>query len=251
MSDILDYITNDQQIDDNYLLNLHQQLKQMKQQRKQSEKDAAVINTRVNCLKNEQAKTLKRIELTKQKTKQKAISIERKENEIKEKHLFQQRKEAELQSLKKRNLIEKTKLINSMSSKRNTLIKFNQEEAKLLKERQRKNEELMQNIIDMEISDKKNRVEFIKNQHEINEEQKRFLDRISKKNAIKLDLEEKIRRELMIKEENDIQIEMLKQKEIEILTKINDIRLTHKLLIEDFQKLYTGDVCDNNSGDKK
>ena len=81
MSDILDYITNDQQIDDNYLLNLHQQLKQMKQQRKQSEKDAAVINTRVNCLKNEQAKTLKRIELTKQKTKQKAISIERKENE--------------------------------------------------------------------------------------------------------------------------------------------------------------------------
>jgi hypothetical protein len=251
MSDILDYITNEQQIDDNYLLNLHQQLKQMKQQRKQSEKDAAVINTRVNCLKNEQAKTLKRIELTKQKTKQKAISIERKENEIKEKHLFQQRKEAELASLKKRNLIEKTKLINSMSSKRNTLIKFNQEEAKLLKEQQRKNEELMQNIIDMEISDKKNRVEFIKNQHEINEEQKRFLDKISKKNAIKLDLEEKIRRELMIKEENDIQIEMLKQKEIEILTKINDIRLTHKLLIEDFQKLYTGDIYDNNNNNKK
>jgi hypothetical protein len=251
MSDILDYITNEQQIDDNYLLNLHQQLKQMKQQRKQSEKDAAVINTRVNCLKNEQAKTLKRIELTKQKTKQKAISIERKENEIKEKHLFQQRKEAELASLKKRNLSEKTKLINSMSSKRNTLIKFNQEEAKLLKEQQRKNEELMQNIIDMEISDKKNRVEFIKNQHEINEEQKRFLDKISKKNAIKLDLEEKIRRELMIKEENDIQIEMLKQKEIEILTKINDIRLTHKLLIEDFQKLYTGDIYDNNNNNKK
>ena len=138
-----------------------------------------------------------------------------------------------------------------MSSKRNTLIKFNQEEAKLLKEQQRKNEELMQNIIDMEINDKKNRVEFIKNQHEINEEQKRFLDRISKKNAIKLDLEEKIRRELMIKEENDIQIEMLKQKEIEILTKINDIRLTHKLLIEDFQKLYTGDIYDNNNNNKK
>ena len=31
----------------------------------------------------------------------------------------------------------------------------------------------------------------------------------------------------------------------EILTKINDIRLTHKLLIEDFQKLYTGDIYDN------
>ena len=63
--------------DDEYLLQLQQQLFQMKQQRKQSEKEAAILNSRVHCLKQEQTKTLKRIELTKQKTRQKTMSIER------------------------------------------------------------------------------------------------------------------------------------------------------------------------------
>ena len=52
---------------------------------------------------------------------------------------------------------------------------------------------------------------------------------------------------LKLKAENDEQIEILSQTEIEILNKINDIRTMHKQLIDDFQKLFIGDISDNNN----
>jgi hypothetical protein len=52
----------------------------------------------------------------------------------------------------------------------------------------------------------------------------------------------KIQRELMLKEENDRKIEMLKQNEREIINKIDDIRQMHKQLINEFQMLYTGEL---------
>lgn len=245
MTDTLDYITNNP-IDETYLLHLHEHLTQMKNHRKQTEKDAETINTRINCLKNEQAKTLKQIEFTNQKTREKAINIERKVNESRDRNIYLKRKEEQLAHLRRKNLIKKTKLINNMSSKKSEMIKYNQEEAKLLKEQQRKNEELMQSLIQVELNDKKNKIEFIKTQHEINEGQNKLLERINKKNGIKNELEMKIQRELMLKEENDRKIEMLKQNEREIINKIDDIRQMHKQLINEFQMLYTGELYEGN-----
>ena len=160
MTDTLDYITNNP-IDETYLLHLHEHLTQMKNHRKQTEKDAETINTRINCLKNEQAKTLKQIEFTNQKTREKAINIERKVNESRDRNIYLKRKEEQLAHLRRKNLIKKTKLISNMSSKKSEMIKYNQEEAKLLKEQQRKNEELMQSLIQVELNDKKNKIEFL------------------------------------------------------------------------------------------
>ena len=60
LDDILIDKNNDGYIDDNYIYELHKKLKLMKEQRKLSEKENKSLNGRVNCLKNEYEKTLKK-----------------------------------------------------------------------------------------------------------------------------------------------------------------------------------------------
>ena len=242
----MDDLIIDEPIDDSYIIRLHQKLQNVKQQRKRCEKEAALVNGRVNCLKNEQAKTLKKIELTKKKTHEKVMSIERQQNKMRDKVLLQQQKEREIEALKRENYQKKKKIITNIKIRKNEKIQNNREEAKMMRELQKQNEEMVNYIKIEEINNKKSVADYIKSQHYLNEERKRAAE-IAKKNAIKIDLENKIETELKLKAENDEQIEILSQTEIEILNKINDIRTMHKQLIDDFQKLFIGDISDNNN----
>ena len=76
-------VISNEPIDDEYLYQLHAKLKLMKDQRKQYEKDNLLLNGRVQCLKNEHEKTLKKIELTKKK-KLKIEYLVLKEKEVKQ-----------------------------------------------------------------------------------------------------------------------------------------------------------------------
>ena len=78
-------VISNEPIDDEYLYQLHAKLKLMKDQRKQYEKDNLLLNGRVQCLKNEHEKTLKKIELTKKKKKERDFKIERKKKKKNEK----------------------------------------------------------------------------------------------------------------------------------------------------------------------
>ena len=242
----MDDLIIDEPIDDSYIIRLHQKLQNVRQQRKRCEKEAALVNGRVNCLKNEQAKTLKKIELTKKKTHEKVMSIERQQNKMRDKVLLQQQKEREIEALKRENYQKKKKIITNIKIRKNEKIQNNREEAKMMRELQKQNEEMVNYIKIEEINNKKSVADYIKSQHYLNEERKRAAE-IAKKNAIKIDLENKIETELKLKAENDEQIEILSQTEIEILNKINDIRTMHKQLIDDFQKLFIGDISDNNN----
>ena len=55
-------------LDDDYLLQLHKYLQEMKKQRKQAEQDANLLDGRLRCLRDEEQKTLKEIEVTRKKT---------------------------------------------------------------------------------------------------------------------------------------------------------------------------------------
>ena len=52
---------NDEVLDDDYLLQLHQYLQEMKRQRKQAEQDANLLGGRLRVLRDEEKKTLKKI----------------------------------------------------------------------------------------------------------------------------------------------------------------------------------------------
>ena len=50
----------DEVLDDDYLLQLHQYLQEMKKQRKQAEQDANLLDGRLRCLRDEEKKNLKK-----------------------------------------------------------------------------------------------------------------------------------------------------------------------------------------------
>ena len=77
---------NDEEIlDDDYLLQLHQYLQQMKQQRKQAELDINLLGGRLRALRDEQKKTLKKIEVTRKKTENKMNQLQQQEDQLRKK----------------------------------------------------------------------------------------------------------------------------------------------------------------------
>ena len=50
----------DEMLDDNYILQLHQYLQEMKRQRKEAEQNTNLLNGRLRCLRDEVQKTLKK-----------------------------------------------------------------------------------------------------------------------------------------------------------------------------------------------
>ena len=72
-------------LDDDYLLQLHRYLLEVKNRRKQVEHDAKLLDGRLRCLRDENERTEKKIEVTRRKTDQKQNSILRQEAELKKK----------------------------------------------------------------------------------------------------------------------------------------------------------------------
>ena len=66
---------NQEVLDDDYLVQLHQYLIQMKEERKKAEQDANLLDGRIRMLKQEEDKKLKQIEVTRKKTREKKIII--------------------------------------------------------------------------------------------------------------------------------------------------------------------------------
>ena len=56
-------------LDDDYLLQLHKYLQEMKKQRKEAEQNTNLLNGRLRCLRDEEKKTLKKIEVTRKKNR--------------------------------------------------------------------------------------------------------------------------------------------------------------------------------------
>ena len=82
-------------LDDDYLLQLHQYLQEMKKQRKQAEQDANLLDGRLRCLRDEEKKTLKKIEVTRKKTENKMNHLQHQEEELRRRMEFRTMKQKE------------------------------------------------------------------------------------------------------------------------------------------------------------
>ena len=87
-------------LDDDYLLQLHKYLQEMKKQRKQAEQDANLLDGRLRCLRDEEQKTLKKIEVTRKKTENKMSQLQQQEEELRRRMEFRNRKQQELERLR-------------------------------------------------------------------------------------------------------------------------------------------------------
>lgn len=233
-----DYNMNDLS-DDDYILELHKKLAQKREIRKISEQGVKILNGRVRCLKDENKKTLAKIDLTRKKTKEKVLVLEYNKSRSKEKKEYLQKKEDDLKLQKQKNkhqkLITQTNLLNN----RENLILQNQIKGQISKaekvdnENIRKKNELNSKII------KKNKIEVIRNQSILTNQKKKILD-IGKKEKMIKDLEKKINIEQQKKKEFDDELNKLTAMENEILSRILQNNEMQRKLIEDFERNFSG-----------
>ena len=229
-----DYNMNDLSEDD-YILALHRKLAQKREIRKISEQGVKILDGRVRCLKDENKKTLAKIDLARKKTEEKVLALEYNKSRSKEKKEYLQKKENDLKLQKQKNrhqkLITQTNLINN----RENFILKNQIKGQISKAQKVDNENIKrENELNTKIL-KKNKIEVIRNQSIVSNQKKKKLD-IEKKEKLIKDLEAKINIEQQKNKEFDEELNKLTNMENEIMARILHNNEMQKKLIEDFEK---------------
>ena len=225
--------------DDDYILELHRKLAQKREIRKISEQGVKLLNGRVRCLKDENKKTLAKIDLTRKKTKEKVLVLEYNRSRSKEKQEYLQKREDDLKLLKQKNKHQKLVTQTNLLNNRENLILQNQIKGQLSKAEKIDNENIKkENELNTKLF-KKNRIEVIRNQSALSSQRKKILD-IEKKEKLIKDLEKKINIEKRKKKEFDDELNKLKTLENEILRRITQNSEMQRKLIEDFEKNFQG-----------
>ena len=219
--------------DDDYILELHRKLAQKREIRKISEQGVKILNGRVRCLKDENKKTLAKIDLTRKKTKEKVLALEYNKSRSKEKKDYLQKKEDELKLQKQKNKHQKLATQINLLNNRENLILQNQIKGQISKAEKVDNENIKkENELNAKII-KKNNIEVIRNQSVLTNKRKKILD-IEKKEKMIKDLEKKINIEQQKKKEFDDEFNKLTTMENEILSRILQNNEMQRKLIEDF-----------------
>ena len=238
MPDINDLILEQKPfIDDNYLINLHQRLGQTRELRKIVENGINILNSRINCLENENQRTLSKIKITSRKTNNKLLTMEQKRKQSQEKMEHLRKLENDLKMLKQKNKNIKIERDNGLINSRKNVINQNKKKGEISK-REKKD---ISNIIKMyEINEqnmKKNNVEIIKNEMIPNIKIKKMVEMSKKEKLIKY-LEEKINYEMDRKEELQENIDKMIQEEKDTMERIKILDEKQKKVFLDFQKVF-------------
>ena len=225
--------------DDDYIFELHKKLAQKREIRKISEQGVKLLNGRVRCLKDENKKTLAKIDLTLKKTKEKFLVLEYNRSRSKEKQEYLQKREDDLKLQKQKNKHQKLVTQTNLLNNRENLILQNQIKGQLSKAEKIDNENIKkENELNAKLF-KKNRIEVIRNQSALSSQRKKILD-IEKKEKLIKDLEKKINIEKRKKKEFDDELNKLKALENEILRRITQNSEMQRKLIDDFEKNFQG-----------
>lgn len=214
------YINDDQSIDeDEYLQELQCRLSQMKQERKAAEQDAQVLDNRLNMLKSEEDKTLKKIEMTKKKANEKLYYLQNMAEIIRQRETIKQSRQEEVENKRLMNQRMKEEMKNSLEMRKEEKQKQILEEAKLLKLQKQYNEQVLAYLNNELLNNNKNKCESIKSQHSIEKEKKKIMEK-ERKMKLKAELERKLLEEYRLKEEAEDKKMLVEQEEMEILKRL-------------------------------
>ena len=226
----------DELLDDDYLLQLHRDLLRMKEERRRAEKDAALMDNRVRCLKSEKEKTDKKIAVIRRKHENRVNAQQQLQDKKMQKEQFRLQKELEIEQRKEElNKQRQEKLIENEQKQMKLQNKMN-EDLKNRKEEKKNNTELRRYLDEEDRSNKVTQANYIKNQHILAEEKRRAAE-LEKKNKIKLELINKI-----TEEEERIQLagmrkKQLEEEESEIIAKLKTTTSMPEEAIEQYNNL--------------
>ena len=223
-------------IDDDFLLHLHQRLTQKREQRKISENGVKILNGRVRCLKDENQKTLAKINMTSKKTNDKLITLERKRSQSKERMERAKKLKSDLVKLKEKNYNKKLERDNGLINSRKRVLSENKMKGKISKKEKKDIDDIKTMNELNEKNMKKNKIEVIRSQA-IQKSHKKKIMEIEKKEGIIKDLEEKINFEIKRKKELELEINRMLQDESDTMERINQTNEIQKKIFDDFEKI--------------
>lgn len=238
MPDINDLILEQKPfIDDDYLINLHQRLGQTRELRKIVENGINILNSHINCLENENQRTLSKIKITSRKTNNKLLTMEQKRKQSQEKMEHLRKLENDLKMLKQKNKNIKMERDNGLINSRKNVINQNKKKGEISKREKKDISDIIKMYEINEQNMKKNNVEIIKNEMIPNIKIKKMVEMSKKEKLIKY-LEEKINYEMDRKEELQENIDKMIQEEKDTMERIKILDEKQKKVFLDFQKVF-------------
>ena len=226
----------DEYLDDDYLIQLHHELKRTKLQRKQAELDTNLLDNKIRCLRKEEMKAAKLNEQMQKNTDKRIMNIQRQEEELRKKCQFKEEKEKELERKREQNKQLKDNNRMAVLAKQEEIRKKMEEDLNNLREQKKANEELKNYQKIEDLQNKKTQADYIKSQHIIAEEKRRAIE-LEKKNRIKQELEQKILEEENRIREAEIRKDNLEKEENEIMQSIKATTQKHEAIVQDYERL--------------
>lgn len=222
--------------EDLYMEELYLRLTQMKQERKKAEDNAKLLDNRLNLLKSEEIKTLKKIEITKQKANEKYQNLQFLAKNRNIKNEAKIKKEKDLKLKKEQNKLMTNTIKNNTAINKAKFKKQIEDEAKLLKIQKIYNKQLINFINEEKLNENKAKYNNIKNEKNYFEEKKRMKN-LEKKKKLREELEKKLIEEYKLKEDAENKKFRAEQQEIEIIKKIQNTTKLQQDITKEYEKM--------------
>ena len=222
--------------EDLYMQELYLRLAQMKQERKEAEANAKLLDNRLNLLKSEEKKAWKKIENTKIKANNKLQYLLNVVENNKTKVEAKKKKEKEILEKKEQNKKMNEKIKNNTAKKKEKLKKQIEEEAKLLKIQKIYNKQLINFLNEEKINENKSKCATIKSQKNFNEEKKKIIDH-QKRMKLREELEKKLIEEYKLKEEAETKRSKAEQEELQMIKKLQTTTQLHQNITDELEKM--------------
>ena len=223
-------------IDEDYLINLHNKLKETKKIRQQAEQDANLLDGKLRCLRDEEKKTRQKIMMLQKKESFRKKQKEEHDEKIRKKEMLNQQRQLHLLEKEQLNRLRRDINKEEIQLKKEEKRKQIEEDVQNFKVQRKANEEIKKfaNLEDQ--NTKKSQADYIKHQHEL---------ALEKRRAHELDKKQKIKEELLKRieeEKNKIMLAeykrgTLEKEENDIIDKLNLTTKTHKELVNNFDKM--------------
>ena len=222
--------------EDLYMQELYLRLTQMKQERKQAEENAKLLDNRLNLLKGEEIKTLKKIEITKKKANDKFQNLKFIAQNRNIKLESKKKKEKDLILKKEQNKLMNKTIKNNTEKNKKKLKRQIEEEAKLLKIQKIYNKQLINFLNEEKMNENKAKCANIKNEKSYYNEKKRILEN-EKKRKLREELEKKLIEEYKLKEIAENKRIKAEKQEIEIIKKLQNTTKLQQNITDEFEKM--------------
>lgn len=213
--------------EDEYLKELQTKLIQAKHERKKTEKEADILDNRLNKLKIEEENELKKIENISKKVQEKIEKYKFLSNNINQQNFLKQIKQAEIEEKKKKNQKMKEEIKKNIETKKNERSQQVKEEAKLFKLYKQYNENLKEVINSENFKNNKTKWQIIKGQHILDKERK-IASEYEKKLKLRDELQQRLIREIELRDQAKAEKDKVEQEEMEYMKKLQTTTQIHK-----------------------